>query len=68
MAELLLDEKTRVKLAKVLEGKICPLEVDHAVYCDIQRGVRSAISFHSLAAIAHAHGDIVTRAVPGLKG
>lgn len=67
MAELLLDENTRMRLASVLDGKMCPMDIDETIYRDIQRGVRSAISFRNLAAIAHTHGEVVLRVLPGLR-
>jgi hypothetical protein len=67
MAELLLNEMARVRLARVLEDKHCPLDLDRKTYHALQRGERSAVSFRHITAILQAHGDLVAQAIPGLK-
>jgi hypothetical protein len=67
MAELLLNEQARVRLARVLDGKGCPADVDRKTYHSIQSGERSAVTFRHLTAIAQKHGDIVLQAIPGLR-
>jgi hypothetical protein len=67
MAELLLNEQARARLARVLDGKRCPADVDRKTYHAIQSGKRSAVTFRQLAAIAQKHGDIVLQAIPGLR-
>jgi len=67
MAELLLNEMARVRLASVLEGKHCPSDLDRKTFYALQRGERSAVSFHHISAILQVHGDLVAQAIPGLN-
>lgn len=66
MAEVLLNEQSRVGLARILNGKRCPLEIDRRTYLAIQRGDQTAVSIRTLAALAAAYGDSVLQAIPGL--
>jgi hypothetical protein len=67
MAELLLDEQARLRLARALDGRACPADVDFKTYHAIQSGERIAVTFHHLNAIAQKYGDIVLEAIPGLR-
>lgn len=67
MAEILLNKQTRVRLARVLDGKVCPSDLDHTTFNALQRGERSAVSFRNISAILQVHGDIVIQAIPGFR-
>ena len=65
MAEVLLNQQTRVLLARVLEGKPCPHSLDKQTYRAIQRGDQVAVSIRLLSALVAYHGEIVMQAIPG---
>jgi hypothetical protein len=67
MAEVLLNEQSRVNLAMILHGKRCPQDFDQITYQAIQRGDRFAVTIRNLAVLASAHGEIVLQVIPGLK-
>jgi hypothetical protein len=57
MAEFLLNEENRKRLADLLHEAACPEGLDHGMYLALQRGDRSAISMRSLAAISKVCGS-----------
>jgi hypothetical protein len=67
MAEILLNEHARMRLARILNGRRCPNDIDRKTYQAIQRGDRFVVSIRILAALAAAYGDSVLQAVPGLN-
>jgi len=67
MAEILLNKQARIRLARVLDGKMCPSDLDTTTFKALQRGEHSAVSFHNISAILQAHGNIVLQAIPGFN-
>ena len=67
MADVLLNDHTRVLLSRVLENKRCPNDIDQHTFHALQRGDRFTVSFRNLAALVAAHGDIVLQAIPGFR-
>lgn len=67
MAEILLNKQARIRLARILDGKMCPSDLDSKTFIALQRGERSAVSLHNISAIQQTHGSIVIQAIPGLS-
>ncbi len=67
MADVLLNDQSRVLLSRVLENKQCPNDIDQGTFRALQQGDRFTVSLHYLAALVAAHGDIVLQAIPGIR-
>jgi hypothetical protein len=67
MAEILLNKQARMRLARVLDGKMCPSDLDSKTFMALQRGERSAVSLRNISTIQQAHGSTIIQAIPGLS-
>ncbi len=56
MAEFLLSDENRQRLAEMMRDINCPQNLDRATYVDLRSGRRTAVSMHGLDAIARAYG------------
>ena len=61
MAELLLNDETRQRLAEMMHGLECPQNLDRRTFSELRRGHRTAISMPGLDAIARASGRQIYR-------
>ena len=67
MADVLLNDHSRVLLSRVLENKQCPREIDQGTFRALQRGDLFTVSLRYLAALVATHGEIVLQAIPGIR-
>ena len=58
MADVLLNDHTRVLLSRVLESKHCPTDLDQHTFRALQRGDRFTVSLRNLAALVAAQPDV----------
>jgi len=56
MAEFLLNDENRKRLADLLREAGCPEELDRSMFLALQRGERSAISMRGLDVVSKACG------------
>jgi hypothetical protein len=56
MAEFLLNDENRKRLADLLSDAGCPEEIDRSIFLALQRGERTAISLRGLDAISKVCG------------
>ena len=59
MAELLLDDENRQRLAEMMQGINCPKNLDPRTFTELRSGRRAAISMRGLDAIARASGRAI---------
>ena len=68
MAELLLDDENRQRLAEMLDGLNCPQNLDRRTFTELRSGRRTAISMRGLDAIARASGRAIYRDLTDRSG
>jgi hypothetical protein len=59
MAELLLNEENRQRLAEMIHGLNCPQNLDPHTFTELRSGRRTALSMRGLDAIAQASGRAI---------
>ncbi|MEJ2010672.1 MAG: hypothetical protein P8X64_00425 [Anaerolineales bacterium] len=67
MAEFLLNDENRQRLADLLREAGCPEEIDRSMFLALQRGERTAISLRGLDAISKACGMRLALALKGSR-
>jgi hypothetical protein len=59
MAELLLNEENRQRLAEMIHGLNCPQNLDPRTFTELRSGRRTALSMRGLDEIARASGRAI---------